>query len=438
MHKIPLYLHRIRITSVMNERSYLLRLCDKELQLALQSSGAVLIEGAKWCGKTRTASNAAKSVLYMQDPDHTASYQAMADTKPSLLLKGATPRLIDEWQMAPVLWDAIRFEVDKSGAAGQFILTGSAVPAYNLTAHTGTGRFSRLLMRPMSLFESNESNGSVSLGELFNGNQAIEAMSDLTIEKIAFALCRGGWPACVRKNETSALRMARDYVEAVINHDVSRVDDVEKNPERVRLLLRSLARNVATPASIQTIKNDLEAIDISISDKTISSYLNALRRIFVVEDLPSWLPSMRSKTAIRTSSKRHFVDPSIATAVLRTNPDGLLNDFLTFGFLFESLCTRDIRVYAQAIDGDVFHYRDKSGLESDLIVRLRDGRWAAIEVKLGNRQIEEAAQNLLALKAKIDEDKMGQASFLLVITGGQFAYRRNDGVLVAPIGCLRD
>ena len=331
----------------MSEKSYLLRLCDQELQIALQSSGAVLIEGAKWCGKTRTASNAAKSILYMQDPDNTASYQAMADTKPSLLLKGETPRLIDEWQMAPVLWDAVRFEVDNRGDSGQFILTGSAVPADNVTAHTGTGRFSRILMRPMSLFESHESNGTVSLGDLFDGNQVIEAMSELSIEKIAFALCRGGWPASVMKNETPALRMSRDYVEAVINHDVSRVDEVEKNPERVRLLLRSLARNVGTLASVQTIKNDIEATDVSISDKTISSYLNALRRIFVVEDLPAWLPSMRSKTAIRTSSKRHFVDPSIATAVLRTNPDGLLNDFKTFGFLFESLCTRDIRVYAQ-------------------------------------------------------------------------------------------
>ena len=397
-----------------------------------------MIEGAKWCGKTRTASNAAKSILYMQDPDNTASYQLIADTKPSLLLRGETPRLIDEWQMAPVLWDAVRFEVDKRGDAGQFILTGSAVPADNVTAHTGTGRFSRLLMRPMSLFESNESNGKVSLSDLFDGNHAIESASELSIEKLAFALCRGGWPATIMKNEVSALRMSRDYVEAVINHDVSRVDDVEKNPERVRLLLRSLARNVATLASVQTIKNDIEATDISISDKTISSYLNALRRIFVVEDLPAWLPSMRSKTAIRTSSKRHFVDPSIATAVLRTNPEGLLNDFKTLGFLFESLCTRDIRVYSQVIDGDVFHYRDKSGLEADLIVRLRDGRWAAIEVKLGNKQIEEAAQNLLALKAKIDEDKMGQPSFLMVITGGQYAYRRNDGVVVVPVGCLKN
>lgn len=422
----------------MSDKSYILRLCDQELQIALQSAGAVLIEGAKWCGKTRTASNVSQSVLYMQDPDNTVAYQAMADTKPSLLLKGNTPRLIDEWQIAPVLWDAIRFEVDKRADVGQFILTGSAVPTDNITAHTGTGRISRILMRPMSLFESGESNGSVSLKALFDGYKDIEAISYLTIEKIAFALCRGGWPASIKQNETAALRMARDYVEAVINYDVSRVDNVEKNPERVRMLLRSLARNVATMASIETIKNDIEATDASISDKTISSYLNALRRIFVVEDLPAWSPSLRSKTAIRTSAKRHFVDPSIATAVLRTNPDGVLNDFKTFGFLFESLCTRDVRVYAQAIDADVFHYRDKSELESDLIVRLRDGRWAAIEVKLGNKQIEEAAQNLLALKAKIDENKMGEASFLMVLTGGQFAFRRKDDVLVVPIGCLRN
>lgn len=419
-------------------KSYMSRLCDTELKVALQSSGAVLIEGAKWCGKTSTASNASGSVLYMQDPDMASSYKAMADTKPSLLLKGEIPRLIDEWQMSPVLWDAVRFEVDKRNEQGQFILTGSAVPTDNVTAHTGTGRISRIRMRPMSLFESLESNGTVSLRALFDGNQEVENHSDLSIEKIAFALCRGGWPASVKLNGSTALRMAIDYVEAVINFDVSRVDNVEKNPERVRLLLRSLARNISTLANYQTIRNDIEATDITLSDKTLSSYINALRRIFVIEDLPAWSPSLRSKTAIRTSSKRHFVDPSIATAVLRTNPDGILKDFQYFGFLFEALCTRDIRIYAQANDGDVFHYRDKSGLESDMIVRLRDGRWAAIEVKLGNKQIEEAAENLLALKNRIDEDKMGEASFLMVITGGQFAYRRKDGILIVPIGCLRN
>jgi len=422
----------------MNQKSYIPRLCDADLQLALQSSGAVLIEGAKWCGKTSTASKASRSVVYMQDPDNAGAYLAMADTKPSLLLKGETPRLIDEWQMAPVLWDAVRFEVDKRGQTGQFILTGSAVPSDNVTAHTGTGRISRLTLRPMRLFESLESNGALSLRTLFDGNQDVEARSELSIEEIAFALCRGGWPASIKHRGATALRMATDYVEAVINYDVSRVDNVDKNPDRVRLLLRSLARNIATSATYQTIRSDMEATDISISDKTINSYINALRRIFVVEDLPAWSPSLRSKTAIRTSAKRHFVDPSIATAVLRTNPDGLLKDFQYFGFLFESLCTRDMRVYAQKNDGDVFHYRDKSGLESDLIARLRDGRWAAIEVKLGKKQIDEAAENLLTLKARIDEDKMGPASFLMVITGGQYAYRRSDGVLVVPIACLRD
>lgn len=422
----------------MNTKSYMPRLCDADLQNALQSAGAVVIEGAKWCGKTSTALNASRSVLYMQDPDKTASYISMADTKPSLLLKGETPRLIDEWQMAPVLWDAVRFEVDQRGEPGQFILTGSAVPADNVTAHTGTGRISRLLMRPMSLFESLESNGIVSLRALFDGVTAADGMSDLTIEEIAYALCRGGWPASVKLKGAAALRMAVDYVEAVINHDISRVDDVEKNPERVRLLLRSLARNVATTATYETIRNDMEATAPNLSDKTISVYMNALRRIFLIEDLPAWAPSLRSKSAIRTSPKRHFVDPSIAAAVLRTNPEGILTDFRYFGFLFEALCTRDIRVYAQSNDGDVFHFRDKNGLEADLIVRLRDGRWGAIEVKPGNKQIDLAAENLLTLKNRIDKDKMGEPSFLMVITGGQFAYRRNDGVLVVPVACLKD
>ena len=423
----------------MSKKAYLARLCDAELKFALQSSGAVLIEGAKWCGKTSTASKAAESMVFMQDPDNASSYHAMSDTKPSLLLKGATPRLIDEWQVAPILWDAVRFQVDQRTERGQFILTGSAVPPENETAHTGTGRISRLKMRPMSLYESKESSGQISLRALFEGNQIDDGvMSELTIEKIAYVLCRGGWPASIDIEELPSLRMAMDYVEAIINQDVSRVDGVEKNPERVRLLLRSLARNIATTATYQTIKEDVEATDISISDKTINTYINALRRIFVVEDLPAWAPSLRSKTAIRTTEKRHFVDPSIATAVMRINPEGVLSDFAYFGFLFESLCTRDVRVYAQANDGDVFHYRDKSGLEADLIVRLHDGRWAAIEVKLGNKQIEEAALNLLALKSKIDEEKMGNAAFLMIITGGLTAYQRKDGVWVVPIGCLKD
>jgi len=417
---------------------YLKRIADSILDAALESSGAILIEGPKWCGKTRTAEEKAQSVLYMQDPDYTASYLKAADTKPSLLLKGDTPRLIDEWQMAPVIWDAIRFAVDKRRESGQFILTGSAVPTDNAVAHTGTGRISRMLMRTMTLYESMESNGSISLKSLFDGTTDGEGLSALTIEGLAYALARGGWPASVGEKESAALRQVYDYVEAVINIDVSRDDGVEKNPARVRALMRSLARNVSSMANFSTIKRDIASDEDSISEKSIASYLNALRRIFVVEDLPAWSPAMRSKTTIRTSPKRHFTDPSIAAAVLRVSPDGLFQDFNTFGLLFESLCVRDLRVYAQAIDGEVFHYRDKSGLEADAIVHLKDGRWGAIEVKMGAKETEIAAENLKILRDKVNVEKMKEPSFLMVLTAGELGYRRNDGVYIVPIGCLRD
>lgn len=420
------------------KQKYLSRIADNVLDAALEASGAVLIEGPKWCGKTRTAEEKAASVLLMQDPDYTESYLKAADTKPSLLLRGETPRLIDEWQVAPVLWDAVRFAVDQRGETGQFILTGSAVPKDNAVQHTGTGRISRMLMRTMTLFESLESSGDVSLKSLFDGTAEVEGMSSLTIERLAFALTRGGWPASVGEKESVALRRVYDYVDAVINTDVSRVDGVEKSPARVRALMRSLARNISTTANLTTIRNDIAGDEDTISEKTIASYLNALRRIFVVEDLPAWNPAMRSKTALRTSPKRHFIDPSIATAALRATPDGLLKDFNTFGLLFESLCVRDLRVYAQAIDGEVFHYRDKSGLEADAIVHLKDGRWGAIEVKMGGKEIEAAAENLKILRDKINLDKMDEPSFLMVLTGTELAYRRADGVYIIPVGCLKD
>jgi predicted AAA+ superfamily ATPase len=385
-----------------------------------------------------TSSRAANSILYMQDADKSRSYMDLADTQPSLLLKGDTPRLIDEWQMAPVLWDAVRFEVDQRQAVGQFILTGSSVPKDGVTAHTGTGRISQMLMRPMSLFESKESDGSVSLKSLFESNLEISSTSTLSIEDLAFAICRGGWPASVSLPKEYALDTSINYIEAIINEDISTVDGIDKNPERVRLLLRSLARNIATMATNTTIINDMQTNDLSMTPPTLDIYLNALRRIFVIEDQPAWSPAIRSRTAIRTSSKRHFVDPSIATAVLGTNPMGILKDFNTFGFLFESLCTRDLRIYSAAIGGNVFHYRDRYNLEADIIVSLRDGRWAAIEVKMGQKQIEEAAENLLKLKERINTDKMGEPSFLMVLTAGEFAYKRKDGVLIVPIGCLRD
>ncbi len=422
------------------ENKYLKRIADRVLQERLAASGAVLIEGPKWCGKTRTALENSKSHLFMQDPDKAISYLKAADTKPSLLLKGDTPRLLDEWQTAPVLWDAVRFMVDQRGKSGQFILTGSAVPKDNVVQHTGTGRISRLLMRPMSLYESMESNGSVSLKALFDGETEIDNFSTLTIEQIAFAIVRGGWPASIGESEKIALRHAIDYVEAIINADVSRVDGIEKNPVRVRALLRSLSRNISTLATIRTIHDDIAMgdADESISEKTISQYLGALDRIFVTENLPAWNPALRSKTAIRTSPKRQFVDPSIAAAVMRLTPSRLLDDFNYFGFLFESLCDRDLRIYAEAIDGQVFHYRDGSGLEADAVIALNDGRWAAVEVKLGSKEIEDAAVHLLELKNKVNTEKMREPSFLMILTGTEIAYRREDGVYVVPLGCLKD
>lgn len=422
------------------ENKYLKRIADRVLQERLAASGAVLIEGPKWCGKTRTALENSKSHLFMQDPDKAISYLKAADTKPSLLLKGDTPRLLDEWQTAPVLWDAVRFMVDQRGKSGQFILTGSAVPKDNVVQHTGTGRISRLLMRPMSLYESMESNGSVSLKALFDGETEIDNFSTLTIEQIAFAMVRGGWPASIGESEKIALRHAIDYVEAIINADVSKVDGIEKNPVRVRALLRSLSRNISTLATIRTIHDDIAMgdADESISEKTISQYLGALDRIFVTENLPAWNPALRSKTAIRTSPKRQFVDPSIAAAVMRLTPSRLLEDFNYFGFLFESLCDRDLRIYAEAIDGQVFHYRDGSGLEADAVIALNDGRWAAVEVKLGSKEIEDAAVHLLELKNKVNTEKMREPSFLMILTGTEIAYRREDGVYVVPLGCLKD
>ena len=422
------------------ENKYLKRIADRVLQERLAASGAVLIEGPKWCGKTRTALENSKSHLFMQDPDKAISYLKAADAKPSLLLKGDTPRLLDEWQTAPVLWDAVRFMVDQRGKSGQFILTGSAVPKDNVVQHTGTGRISRLLMRPMSLYESMESNGSVSLKALFDGETEIDNFSTLTIEQIAFAIVRGGWPASIGESEKIALRHAIDYVEAIINADVSRVDGIEKNPVRVRALLRSLSRNISTLATIRTIHDDIAMgdADESISEKTISQYLGALDRIFVTENLPAWNPALRSKTAIRTSPKRQFVDPSIAAAVMRLTPSRLLEDFNYFGFLFESLCDRDLRIYAEAIDGQVFHYRDGSGLEADAVIALNDGRWAAVEVKLGSKEIEDAAVHLLELKNKVNTEKMREPSFLMILTGTEIAYRREDGVYVVPLGCLKD
>lgn len=418
---------------------YFNRITDSLLKRKLEYAGAVLIEGPKWCGKTSTAQHAAKSILYMQDPDKQAIHLEMARSVPSRLLEGETPRLIDEWQMAPNLWDAVRFTVDRRNEPGQFILTGSAVPVENATFHSGTGRISRLLMRPMSLFESRESTGDVSLSALFDGELDIlgnNACNDLS--HLAYLTCRGGWPYAVTHSAKSALRIAGDYVQAIIHQDVRRLDGVERNPQRLAALMRSLARNTATLTSASTIMDDVAANDIGISPKTYQDYVNALQRIFVVENMPAWAPSLRSKTAIRTSFKLHFVDPSLAAASMGANPDKLMRDPELFGFLFESLCARDLRVYMDAMDGSVSHYRDKTGLEADMILHHADGRWAAVEVKLGISQVEAAAASLLKLRNRIDTDKVGEPAFLMVLTGlGSLAYRRQDGVLVVPLASLR-
>ncbi|SCZ78719.1 ATP-binding protein [Acidaminobacter hydrogenoformans] len=416
---------------------YLPRIADQLLQKALLASGAVLIEGPKWCGKTRTASEAARSVLYMQDPDKQASHLQAASLKPSLLLQGDTPRLIDEWQMAPVLWDAVRFMVDQRDKTGQFILTGSAVPADNIAAHTGTGRISRLRMRTMSLFESLDSNGTVSLLSLFNHPDDISGINSISIERLSEVISRGGWPASIGIDPEIAEKRVQDYVDAVIQQDISRVDNVEKSPDKVRALMRSIARNISTEATLTTLKRDMEGFDESISLPTVSSYLNALSRIFVIEDLPAWNPSLRSKTPLRTSSKRHFTDPSIAVAVMGVTSKRLLHDFNTFGYLFESLCIRDLRVYAEAIGGSLYHFRAKTGLESDAVLVLRDGRWAAIEVKMGANEFDLASENLFKFSNRIDTDKMGDPSFLMILTATEFAYKREDGVYVVPLGCLK-
>ena len=418
----------------MKAAEYYPRIGDRVLEKKLQISGAVLIEGAKWCGKTETALQAAGSVLFIQEsPQH----KEMAKMMPSLLLEGDTPRLIDEWQDAPEVWDAVRHAVDRRKQTGQFILIGSATPRDEVKSHSGIGRISRMLMRPMSLFESKESTGDVSLRALFEGKQEIGNVSTLNIPQIARIICRGGWPGAVTHPDAGGA-LAIDYTELIVEEDINSVDGVERNPMRVRQVLRSLARNISTLTTATTILGDVRANDITISDHTLESYLNALRRIFVVEDVPAWSPSLRSRTTIRTSHKRQLVDPSIATAIMRMDASRLLRDLETFGFLFESLCTRDLRIYTQVNDGEIFHYRDKNDLEVDLIISLHDGRWAPVEVKLGEHQIEEAAANLIKLKNKVDTSRIGEPSFMMVLTGGQYAYRRPDGICVVPLGCLRD
>ena len=423
-------------------KNYRKRIADNILARKLEGKGAVLIEGPKWCGKTTTAEQVAASVLYMDDPEKKEQNITMSELNPKRLLKGETPRLIDEWQLAPKLWDAIRFEVDHRGELGQFVLTGSAVPADTKEiTHSGTGRFTWLTMRPMSLFESGESSGEVSLKTLFEQPNEIDGESKLDIDRLAFLVCRGGWPQAVDMRDEIALDQAFDYYDAVVNSDINRADNVQKNPERVKRLMRSYARNQGSQVPNTVIAQDIAANDESSMDAdTVASYLNALRKIFVVEDMPAWNPNLRSKTAIRSSDTRYYIDPSIAAAALGIGPQDLISDLKTFGFLFETLCVRDLRVFADALNGEVYHYRDKDGLECDAVVHLRNGMYGLVEIKLGgDKLIEEGSTNLKALSDRIDTDKMKNPSFLMVLTGtGDYAYRRPDGFYVVPIGCLKD
>lgn len=423
-------------------KEYKSRIVDNLLKRKLEGIGAVLIEGPKLCGKTTTAEQFSKSILYVANPQERQQNLRMADIDPSFLLQGEVPRLLDEWQIAPMLWDAVRFEVDHRGASGQFILTGSAVPIQKEKIfHTGTGRIARLKMRTMALYESGESNGSISLKKLFTGDKNLSGLNELTLEEIAYLICRGGWPTACLQRGNIALDRAFDYYDAIVNEDITRADGVNRSSERAKLLMRSYARSQGSQTSIDAIRNDMIANDTSsLNAKTVQSYIDALKKIFVIEDIPAWNPNLRSKTAIRTSNTRYYMDPSIGTAALGIGPQDLINDLETFGLMFETLCMRDLRVYADSLDGTVYHYRDKSDLECDAVIHLRNGSYGLIEIKLGGENaIEYGSKTLKKLRDKIDTEKMKKPEFLMVMTGtGQYAYQREDGIYVVPIGTLKD
>ena len=427
--------------------NYLERVIDDMLKMQLEAMGAVLIVGPKWCGKTTTALQEAKSVLKMQDPDKKDAYLATAQTKPSLLLIGDNPRLIDEWQIAPVLWDAVRTTVDERNKEGLFILTGSTVVDESTIMHSGTGRISRMMMRPMSLYESLESNGKISLQQLFDDNSLeIDGVSSsLTIEQLIFSACRGGWPSSLnKKTERAQLFVANSYLDNICEHDVSSVDGIKKEPNKIRALLRSYGRNIATTATNKTILSDINT-NFSMSETSLYKYLNALQRIFVIDDIPAWSPSIRSKTSIRSANKKMFIDPSIVVASLNLSPPLLMQDLHTFGFIFENLCIRDLKVYSNAMGGVVSYYHDRFGLEADAVLHLKDGRYALIEFKLGSKDIEKGAHHLLELGNLIREynkknkgSKLREPDLFIIITGGDMAYTRKDGVKIIPVGCLKD
>ena len=420
---------------------YKKRIADEILRKRLGAIGAVLIEGPKWCGKTTTAMQQANSILFMQDSSNAAMINQMADIVPKLLLEGDTPRLLDEWQVAPELWDAVRFEVDMRNAPGQFILTGSAVPMLKSTAHTGTGRIWRMTMRPMSLYESGDSTGEVSLEALFLGKFNDVVKNKLDFDDISYLICRGGWPMAMQQTKEDALMNAYAYYDGIVNSDLSRADGVLRNPQNVDLLLRSYARMIGSQSTLTNIRADMKIVDEQELDiNTVRSYIETLKKIFVVEELSGWNPNIRSKNAIRTSPTRYFVDPSIAVAALNLGPGNLANDLNTMGFFFENMCIRDLRVYADGLNGSLYKYRDKYGLECDAVLTLRNGQYALIEIKLGGtKAVEEGAEALNKLEKLITEKGYNPPTFKMIITGNNpYGYRRKDGIYQIPIGCLKN
>lgn len=417
---------------------YLPRVIDKELDELMEIMGAVLIEGCKWCGKSTTASNHAKSIIEFQNPDLKQEFDEIKNTKPSLFLNGEKPRMFDEWQMYPVVWDSIRTDVDHTRLKGQYILTGSAKPSEGETMHTGTGRISRVLMRPMSLYESKESTGEVSFKDILEGKD-IKGVSKLSLEDIASIIIRGGWPASLEVKTEAKYRIAKEYVKALVHEEVKKIDGVERNSEKMQIVLRALARNISTQVSNSTLEEDAKNLfDEDISRPTLNDYLTTLEKLFVIENVNATNLNFRSKYALRTKPKKYFVDPSIATAILEISRADLINDLKTFGFIFESLCIRDLKIYTQIYGGNITFYRDEKGFEVDAILRTDNGKWGAIEIKLGAGYVDEAASNLLKFKERVDTKKCGEPSFLMVLTGTNYSYKRDDGVYVVSIGTLKD
>lgn len=420
---------------------YINRIVDKEIKEKLSIMGAILIKGPKWCGKTTSSKQVANSILEMQNPDLQDNYIELANTKPSLLLEGEKPRLIDEWQLAPKLWNAVRYSVDNTGLPNQYILTGSATPKEDDTLHSGVGRFAFITMKPMTLFESGDSNGKISLTDILEGKRDIDGIkTDLTYEKIAYVLCRGGWPSAINLQEKQALEISKSYIDVLCNSDISRVDGVKRNPDLARAILKSYARQVSTIDSNQSLYDDIRANYSDVSERTIIDYIDVLKKLYIIEEIEAWNPNIRSKTAIRSANKKSMIDPSLAVAALGVSPKEIMLDIRTYGLLFENLVNRDLSVYVNSIGGVVKHYRDRYNLECDNVIHFDDGRYALIETKLGGTRIKEAEEHLLELKRIILENqpRIGEPAFMMVITGTDMAYTTETGVMIVPIGCLKN